>query len=103
MAEQIVGQHNQLQQGLREALEYPLLQAVFQRRSRRISKGIQSIPAGSLSYTSNEVPQPLTPLEEALLIAFTGVTGVTMPDQPFTTGENKPLGGPPMADVLGRT
>ena len=38
--------------GLREALQYPLFSAMFNRRSRRISKGISSVPAGSLSYTS---------------------------------------------------
>jgi hypothetical protein len=88
--------------GLQEALSYPLMSAIFNRRSRRISKGIKSVPAGSLSYTSRQEPQPLSPLEEALLIAATGVTGVTMPDQPFTTEDGKPLVGSPMVDVVGR-
>jgi len=47
-------------------------------------------------------PQPLTALEEALLIAATGVTGVTMPDQPFLTEGGEPLVGSPMVDVVGR-
>jgi hypothetical protein len=88
--------------GLAEALAYPLLGTIFNRRSRRISKGIKSIPAGSLTYQSRHEPHPLSPLEEALLIAATGVTGVTMPDQPFATEEGKPLVGSPMVDVLGR-
>ncbi|HVE82797.1 MAG TPA: hypothetical protein VND93_08105 [Myxococcales bacterium] len=88
--------------GLRAALEYPLLSAIFHRRSRRISQGIRSVPAGSLTYSSSKEPQPLTPLEEALLIAATGTTGFTMPDMPFRTEDGRPLVGSPMVDVLGR-
>src|SRR5438045_2125799 len=69
--------------GFDAAGEYPLLRAIFSRRSRRISKGLKSVPAGSLSYTSEQEPQPLTELEEAVLLAVTGTTGVTMPDRPF--------------------
>ena len=75
---------------------------MFNRRSRRISKGIKSIPAGSLSYTSEDQAQPLDPLEEAILIAATGITGVTMPDQPFTTETGAPLVGSPMLEINGR-
>src|SRR5436190_17735310 len=69
--------------GFQKALEYPLVEAILKRRTRRIGKGIKSVPAKSLSYTSNQRPQPLTPLEEALLIFTTGITGVTMHDMPF--------------------
>lgn len=88
--------------GLQEALRYPLFSAIFNRRSRRISTGISSVPAGSLSYSSNQEPQPLTPLEEALLIAATGVTGVTMPDMPFETEGGEDLLGSPMLKIVGR-
>jgi hypothetical protein len=88
--------------GLREALRYPLMSALFQRRSRRISRGVRSVPAGSLSYTSTQEPQPLTALEEALLIAATGVTGVTFPDMPFQTEDGQPLVGSPMVQIRGR-
>jgi hypothetical protein len=88
--------------GLEEALRYPLFSAIFNRRSRRISKGIQSVPAGPLSYTSTQVPQPLSPLEEALLIAATGITGMTMPDLPLETSTGQPLAGSPMIDLVGR-
>jgi hypothetical protein len=82
--------------GLDAALRYPLLQALFQRRSRRISKGLKSVPAGSLTYESQQDPQPLSPLEEAVLIAATGTTGLTMPDRPFEETPNgaKILGTP---------
>ncbi len=88
--------------GLQEALRYPLFSAIFNRRSRRISTGISSVPAGSLSYSSNQEPQPLTPLEEALLIAATGVTGVTIPDMPFETEGGEDLLGSPMLKIVGR-
>jgi hypothetical protein len=88
--------------GLEEALRYPLFSAIFNRRSRRVSKGLSSLPAGTLSYTSNQQPQPLTPLEEALLVAATGITGVTMPDMPFETPDGKKLLGSPMLEIYGR-
>ena len=51
--------------GFDEMSKYPLFEALHKRRSRRISLGIQSVPAGSNSYTSNARPQPLSELEEA--------------------------------------
>ena len=36
-----------------------------------------------MTYTSNQKPLPLSELEEAVLIATTGHTGLTMPDRPF--------------------
>lgn len=77
--------------GLESASQYPLLSAILNRRSRRISKGLKQVPAGTLSYTSTEQPQPLTPLEEALLIAMTGVTGVSMHDVPFKTPSGRDI------------
>jgi len=77
--------------GLESASQYPLLSAIFNRRSRRISKGLKTVPAGSLSYASTQEPQPLSPLEEALLIATTGVTGVAMHDVPFKTPDGKDI------------
>lgn len=89
-------------QALQQLLQYPLFEALFRRRSRRISKGISTVFAGSLTYTSTQKPQPLTPLEEAVLILATGVTGLTMPDQPFKTEDGKPLVGTPMLALAGR-
>ena len=82
--------------GLEATVRYPLFSAISQRRSRRISKGLKVIAAGSLTYESEQVPQPLSPLEEALLIAATGTTGLTMPDRPFQETKNGPniLGTP---------
>jgi len=92
--------HNE---GLQATLRYPLFSAIFNRRSRRISKGVSSISAGNLSYTSTQEPHPLSPLEEALLIAATGITGITMPDYPFRSPEGETLLGAPLLEIFGRT
>ena len=36
-----------------------------------------------MSYVSDHQPEPLSEVEEAVLIAATGCTGLTMPDRPF--------------------
>lgn len=87
--------------GLNHALRYSLFDAIFNRRSRRVSKGV-SVAAGSLSYRSEAAPQPLTPLEEALLIAATGVTGMPMHDLPFQTEQGVGVFGTPMLKGSGR-
>src|SRR2546427_672922 len=76
-------------QALQHLLQYPLFEAILHRRSRRVSKGISAMLAGSLTYTSTQTPQPLTPLEEAVLIMATGVTGLTITDHPFNTEQAK--------------
>ena len=88
--------------GFEAALAYPLFRALFERRTRRISKGIKSVPAGSLSYTSEQEPQPLSPLEEAMLIAATGATGICMPDRPFQDPTGTPILGSPYLTLVGR-
>ena len=54
--------------GFDEMSRYPFYEALFNRRSRRISVGLKSVPAGSNSFNSNSLPQPLIAIEEALLI-----------------------------------
>jgi len=77
-----------------EAIErlraYPLLEALFTRRSRRISRGA-SFRSGVLTFSSAHDPQPVSPLEEAVLIAATSRTGVTFADSPFLDEEGGPL------------
>ena len=92
----------QQKDALAQFLQYPLSSAISHRRSRRISQGIHSVLAGTLSYKSDESPHPLDPLEEALLIVATGATGITMPDMPFLTENNQPLAGSPMLEIIGR-
>ncbi len=52
--------------GLRELFTYPLMSAIFDRRTRRVARGT-SIVSGPISYTSPNKPAPLSPLEEAIL------------------------------------
>ncbi len=49
-------------------------------------------------------PQPLSELEEAVLIAVTGCTGLTMPDRPFADPRNgTPIMAKPNLNMAGRT
>ena len=88
--------------GFDEMRRYPLFDAVFNRRSRRISLGVSTVPAGSNSYTSTAKPQPLSELEEAVLIAAVGTTGVTLPDRPFETATGEKILGTPNLNFPGR-
>jgi len=88
--------------GFEEMSKYPLFEALFKRRSRRISLGVQSVPAGSNTYTSSSAPQPLSALEEAVLIAAVGMTGVTLPDRPFETSTGEKILGTPNINFPGR-
>ena len=55
-----------LPQGLKEAANFPLIEAIHGRRSRRFAKGA-SIPDGPLAYTSNQAPEALSEMEQMLL------------------------------------
>jgi hypothetical protein len=89
--------------GLRSLAERPLLAAIMQRRTHRVSRG-SSIDAGSMSYTSSSPRSPLTELEEAILIAITGCTGLSMPDRPFNDPrDNKPIMAKPNLNMVGRS
>ncbi len=87
---------------LQEMLRYPLFDALFNRRSRRISRGLPEVRAGSLTYKGKLPPQPLSALEEALLIAATGLTGVTFPDRPFQDNQGNAILGTPNLNMVGR-
>jgi hypothetical protein len=73
--------------GLADALGRPLLETLWRRRTHRVGTGVEKVTAGSMTYVSDTHPQPLTDIEEALLIAATGCTGLTMPDRPFEDPE----------------
>ena len=60
--------------GLIEAVNFPLIEAIHGRRSRRFARGA-SIPDGPLAYTSKHDPEPLSELEQMLLL--TTVAGNT--------------------------
>ena len=80
--------------GMADLLSRPLLETMWRRRTHRVSSGVPSVAAGSMTYKSEAEPTPLTELEEAILIAATGSTGMTMPDRPF---EEPSTGDPVMA------
>ncbi len=69
--------------GIADLLARPLADTIWRRRTHRVSSGIMKVAAGSMTYTSEADPQPLGDLEEAVLVAATGCTGLTMPDRPF--------------------
>jgi len=61
--------------GWQKALEFPLVQALLGRRSRRFLFG-SSIPAGPLAFKSGQQPVPLTDLEKIMVLtAMAGNTG----------------------------
>lgn len=53
------------------AVAFPLVEALYGRRSRRFSLGA-SIPDGPLAFTSRHEPLPLTDLEQMLVLTATG-------------------------------
>jgi hypothetical protein len=78
---------------------YPLLDALLGRRSRRFGRGMR-MAGGPLAYTSTRAPQPLSELEEALLVfAACGLTGFALGDVDYAAGQ----GGNMLAGLLGRT
>ncbi|MGV0853045.1 hypothetical protein [Mycolicibacterium phlei] len=91
------------QAGLDRLADRPLLTAVMKRRTHRVSRG-SSVTAGSLSYQSSSPREPLTELEEAMLIAVTGCSGLTMPDRPlFDPRDQQPIMSKPNIHMTGRT
>jgi hypothetical protein len=99
MAEEHAGS---VSHGYDELLRYPLIDAIFKRRARRVSKGIHEVESGSLSWHSDDKPQPLSALEQAVLIAVTGLTGITMPDMPTQSETGGKMLGSPMMEAVGR-
>jgi hypothetical protein len=89
---------------LEKAWNYPLMDAIVNRRSRRFSLGAE-MNGGGLAYKSQEAPVSLSTLEEALLItAGTGITGYALGELPYTAGDKHEAGGGNvMAALTGRT
>lgn len=87
--------------GLSSTFAYPLWDAIFGRRSRRVAAGA-AFRSGAFSFQSALDPQPLSPLEEAVLIAATGLTGLAFADNPYETDAGQPLLGTPLIETRGR-
>src|SRR5690554_2788553 len=66
---------HRIPRGLAEAVRFPLIEALYGRRARRFAKG-NEIPDGPLKFKSKHAPQPLSELEQMMLLAAsTGNTG----------------------------
>src|SRR3954452_22232801 len=87
--------------GLQDFLTYPFAQAIQDRRTRRVAQGT-SLEHGAQPYTSSNPPSPLAPLEEAILIASTSVTGAVMHDGPTRKTDRSPELGTMFLEVAGR-
>ncbi|MFE4258803.1 hypothetical protein [Streptomyces sp. NPDC056883] len=89
--------------GFEALVNRPLLTSIWRRRTHRVSRG-SSVEAGSMSWVSTAPRAPLTELEEAVLIAITGCSGLTMPDRPFADPrDGKPIMAKPNLNMTGRT
>lgn len=60
-----------LPDGLQEAVQFPLLEAIYGRRSRRFPVGGE-IPDGVMAYKSKEAPLPLENLEQMMVLTAVG-------------------------------
>jgi hypothetical protein len=87
--------------GLNDLFSYPLMQAIQDRRTRRVAQGV-SLKSADLSHNSANAPSPLSPIEEAILIAATGVTGAVMHDGPLIKPTGLPELGTPFLNSVGR-
>ncbi len=63
--------NDQEEQALQDLLQFPFVDALFGRRSRRFFRGAE-IPDGPLAYTSKYEPLPLTELEKLLILTAVG-------------------------------
>ena len=64
-----------LRETLDELLNFPLMEALIGRRSRRFCMGAE-IPDGVLAFKSKQKPMPLSELEQLLILStMAGVTG----------------------------
>jgi hypothetical protein len=84
--------------------DYPLLEALTKRRSRRFAKGLR-LNGGPLAYASAQAPEPLSVDEEAALaFAACGITGPVLADLPYQAGDVPEAGsGNIMSHLVGRT
>src|SRR3989440_4072034 len=77
----------------KQLAHYSLLDALLARRSRRFAKGMR-LNGGPLAYKSSHEPSPLSLVEEAILaFAACGITGYTMGELPYDTGDVAEAGG----------
>lgn len=89
-------------QPFRNAWNYPLFDAIFQRRARRFPLGA-TMPGDLSPFTSMKEPVPLDEIEEAMLVmAGTGISGVNLSDLPFNDKSGSNWCGNTMLQFVGR-
>jgi hypothetical protein len=72
---------------VQRAWNYPLFDAIFQRRARRFPLGAE-MPGDLAPFKSTKEPVPLDEIEEAMLVmAGTGISGINLADLPYN-GQN---------------
>ena len=70
-------------EAVQKAWNYPLFDAIFQRRARRFPLGA-TMPGDLAPFTSTKEPVPLDEIEEAMLVmAGTGISGMNLADLPY--------------------
>ncbi|WP_462137561.1 hypothetical protein [Candidatus Mycalebacterium sp.] len=68
--------------GLKKAIKHGFFDTVFERRSRRFGLGME-IPEGPLEYKSGHKPEPLSELEEAIIVwTGLGIKNINLSDFP---------------------
>ncbi len=89
--------------GFEAAWNYPLMEAILKRRSRRVGLGAQ-IQGGPLQFRSDKEPLSLSELEEAMLIqAATGMSGYLLGDLPYRMEDGSDGCGNTLIQFTGRT
>lgn len=89
--------------GLEALRKRSLLDVMWGRRTHRVGRGC-SVSARTMNHESHNAHAPLSELEEAVLIAVTGCTGLTMPDRPLADPRNNdPIMAKPNLHMAGRT
>jgi hypothetical protein len=74
-------------EAVRSAWNYPVFDAIFQRRARRFPLGA-TMPGDLAPFTSTKDPVPLDEIEEAMLVmAGTGISGMNLADLPYNEKE----------------
>ncbi|MDO8614458.1 MAG: hypothetical protein Q7T33_01820 [Dehalococcoidia bacterium] len=85
-----------------KAWNYPLFDAIFQRRARRFPLGAE-MPGDLAPFKSAQEPVPLDEIEEAMLVmAGTGISGINLSDLPFNDQAGANWCGNTMLQFVGR-
>jgi hypothetical protein len=89
-------------EAVRNAWNYPVFDAIFQRRARRFPLGA-TMPGDVAPFTSTKEPVPLDEIEEAMLVmAGTGISGTNLADLPFNDQAGSNFCGNTMLQFTGR-